>query len=227
MTPHLYRVAGRRQDTADTVTLVLAAAGRRVGTSRGAGQDGRRRRATGGLVGRHRPAGRARPPRHARLESVRAHWHHPCRLRRHVVRRPGPCGRDRRDRGPGHRRGGQRRTVHCGPWSLAAGCWPRRAGIGRGRRGARRGRCSIRPVNRVRQGAAATHGPALFARHAYPPNALGYCGPADSQGLLERAGGDGPDPAGVAALARQLAGAWPYLCLIARANGLRDPLARQ
>jgi hypothetical protein len=68
-----------------------------------------------------------------------------------------------------------------------------------------------------------TSGPVLFARYAYPPNALGYCGPADPLGVLERAGT--PDPAGTAALARQFAGAWPYLCLIAAANGARNPLA--
>ena len=34
-------------------------------------------------------------------------------------------------------------------------------------------------------------GPSLFARFAYPPNALGYCGPDDSRGLLEHVAGDG------------------------------------
>ena len=31
-----------------------------------------------------------------------------------------------------------------------------------------------------------TTGPELFARYAYPPNELGYCGPGDPQGLLVR-----------------------------------------
>ena len=46
-----------------------------------------------------------------------------------------------------------------------------------------------------------TAGPILFARYAYPPNALGYCGPADSGALLEYAAGPVSD-AGLAALAR-------------------------
>ena len=69
-----------------------------------------------------------------------------------------------------------------------------------------------------------TAGPVLFARYAYPPNALGYCGPADSGALLEYAAGPVSD-AGLAALARQFSGAWPYLSLIAAANRRADPLA--
>jgi len=66
-------------------------------------------------------------------------------------------------------------------------------------------------------------GPLLFARYAYPPNALGYCGPADAPALIGHttAGESGP---GLAALARQFAGAWPYLCLIAASAGRADPL---
>lgn len=69
-------------------------------------------------------------------------------------------------------------------------------------------------------------GPLLFARFAYPPNELGYCGPADSQALLERvtAGASGP---GLRQLSRGFEGAWPYLELIAAANGLADPLDRR
>jgi hypothetical protein len=70
-----------------------------------------------------------------------------------------------------------------------------------------------------------TPGPVLFARYAYPPNALGYCGPADAQELLERAGAPAPDLPGLSAMARQFDGAWPYLCLIAAANRRADPLA--
>src|SRR5437763_2842096 len=69
-----------------------------------------------------------------------------------------------------------------------------------------------------------TAGPTLSARYAYPPNALGYCGPADSGALLEYAAGSVSD-AGLAALARQFSGAWPYLTLIAAANRRTDPLA--
>jgi hypothetical protein len=66
-------------------------------------------------------------------------------------------------------------------------------------------------------------GPLLFARFAYPPNALGYCGPDDSAALLGYAstGGSGAD---IAALARRFAGAWPYLELIAASAGRRGPL---
>jgi hypothetical protein len=68
-----------------------------------------------------------------------------------------------------------------------------------------------------------TPGPLLFARFAYPPNALGYCGPDDPAALLGHAsaGESGPD---LAALARQFAGAWPYLQLIAASTGHDDPL---
>ena len=68
-----------------------------------------------------------------------------------------------------------------------------------------------------------TPGPVLFARYAYPPNALGYCGPADCGALLEYTAGQVSD-AGLVALARQFAGAWPYLTLIAAANQRCDPL---
>jgi hypothetical protein len=63
----------------------------------------------------------------------------------------------------------------------------------------------------------------LFARFAYPPNALGYCGPDDSSALIGHTSAEesGPD---LAALARQFAGAWPYLELIAASCGCPDPL---
>ena len=66
-------------------------------------------------------------------------------------------------------------------------------------------------------------GPLLFARYAYPPNALGYCGPDDSRALIGHvtAAECGPD---VVALARQFAGAWPYLQLIAASADRADPL---
>jgi hypothetical protein len=65
-------------------------------------------------------------------------------------------------------------------------------------------------------------GSLTFARFAYPPNALGYCGPDDPSALLglTAAGRPGPD---LADLARRFAGAWPYLRLIGAASG-RDPL---
>lgn len=66
-------------------------------------------------------------------------------------------------------------------------------------------------------------GPLLFARYAYPPNALGYCGPADHDALLGY-GTTGVVDTGLRDLAKGFEGAWPYLELIARANAISDPL---
>ncbi|HET9732375.1 MAG TPA: DUF6390 family protein [Acidimicrobiales bacterium] len=68
-------------------------------------------------------------------------------------------------------------------------------------------------------------GPVLFARYAYPPNALGLCGPADPDEM--RGAAEGGDAASVASLARQFEGAWPYLRLIAGCNNIADPLDRR
>lgn len=57
----------------------------------------------------------------------------------------------------------------------------------------------------------------LFARYAFPPNELGYCGPPDASVLLR----DRPD---VSDHARGFDGAWPYLEEIAAAAGADDPL---
>ncbi|MGI8699646.1 MAG: DUF6390 family protein [Nocardioidaceae bacterium] len=70
------------------------------------------------------------------------------------------------------------------------------------------------------------NGPQLFARYAYPPNALGYCGPADSDALLQY-GAAGVTDLGLTQLARGFEGAWPYLELIASGCGIRDPLDRR
>jgi uncharacterized protein DUF6390 len=68
-----------------------------------------------------------------------------------------------------------------------------------------------------------TSGSVLFARYAYPPNELGYCGPDGAAGLLasSAAGLDSPE---IAARARQFDGAWVYLQLLAEAAGIADPL---
>jgi len=66
-------------------------------------------------------------------------------------------------------------------------------------------------------------GPTMFARFAYPPNELGYCGPDDHAALLQYAAAGVADP-GLAQLARGFAGAWPYLELIARETGVAQPL---
>ncbi|MGA8045151.1 MAG: DUF6390 family protein [Dermatophilaceae bacterium] len=72
-----------------------------------------------------------------------------------------------------------------------------------------------------------TSGPAIFARYAYPPNALGYCGPGSGGELLAELSdveGTGADDRGLRQLAQGFEGAWPYLQLIAAANGRPDPL---
>ena len=66
-------------------------------------------------------------------------------------------------------------------------------------------------------------GPIRFARYAFGPNRLGYCGPEASRELFEQATGGGSDAA-LRNLARDFEGAWPYLQLIADANGIADPL---
>jgi hypothetical protein len=65
----------------------------------------------------------------------------------------------------------------------------------------------------------------LFARYAYPPNLLGYCGPADNASLggylSEQASDDG-----LLEIARKFEGAYPWLRLIAQANDIPDPFDR-
>jgi hypothetical protein len=69
-----------------------------------------------------------------------------------------------------------------------------------------------------------TPGPLLFARYAIPPNAQGLCGPGDPAALLGYAQGGGRAGPDLARLARDFAGAWPYLQLIAACNRITDPL---
>ncbi|MCZ7536829.1 MAG: DUF6390 family protein [Acidimicrobiia bacterium] len=79
-------------------------------------------------------------------------------------------------------------------------------------------------MRRPEPGAAAGDDGAIrFARYAYPPNALGLCGPDDYGALLEYGAG-GISDGGLQQLARCFEGAWPYLELIAGANGIDDPL---
>ena len=77
------------------------------------------------------------------------------------------------------------------------------------------------PATRVRH--RARSGPVLFARYAYSPNRLGLCGPDDAEALFGEATTGGDDRE-LRRLAQGFEGAYPYLELIARANGLRDPL---
>ncbi|NUP27417.1 MAG: hypothetical protein HOQ44_12140 [Nocardia sp.] len=58
----------------------------------------------------------------------------------------------------------------------------------------------------------------MFARFAYAPNRLGYCGPTETSAL--RAGSDET----VRAAARRFTGAWPYLRVMSRMTGIADPL---
>ena len=71
-----------------------------------------------------------------------------------------------------------------------------------------------------------TSGLLLFARYAYPPNSLGYCGSDDHAALLGYLR-EGRTDTGLAELARTFEGAYPYLRLIAGANGIDDPFDRR
>jgi hypothetical protein len=65
-------------------------------------------------------------------------------------------------------------------------------------------------------------GPVIFARYAYPPNALGFCGPNDPAAFFGAASEGCNDT--LHALASRFEGAWPYLQLIAGCNQIADPL---
>jgi hypothetical protein len=65
-------------------------------------------------------------------------------------------------------------------------------------------------------------GPQRFARFAYPPKALGYCGPGNSDDLLHLATVQPEEE--LVHLARAFEGAFPYLELLAGANRRTDPL---
>ena len=66
----------------------------------------------------------------------------------------------------------------------------------------------------------------LFARYAFPPNRLGYCGSPDHAALLGYLS-EGTVDEGLTQLARQFEGAYPYLRLIAETNGIADPFDRR
>jgi len=72
----------------------------------------------------------------------------------------------------------------------------------------------------------ASEGPLLFARYAYPPNELGYCGGDNHRALLEQTSAGVVD-GGLRQTLQEFEGAWPYLELIAAANHLDDPLDAQ
>ena len=58
----------------------------------------------------------------------------------------------------------------------------------------------------------------MFARYAYAPNHLGYCGPP-ALAALRNASADQ-----VRVAARSFSGAWPYLDVMSRMTGIADPL---
>jgi hypothetical protein len=58
----------------------------------------------------------------------------------------------------------------------------------------------------------------MFARYAYAPNALGYCGP--SLGATLRDG----SVEEIRTAATKFSGAWPYLQVLSRMTGIADPL---
>ena len=66
-------------------------------------------------------------------------------------------------------------------------------------------------------------GPIRFARYAFGPNRLGYCGPDEAGELFQQAT-LGRDERRLRDLASQFEGAYPYLRLIAESNGIADPL---
>jgi hypothetical protein len=74
----------------------------------------------------------------------------------------------------------------------------------------------------VTAAATAISGPVRFARFAFPPNRLGYCGPGDGGDLAHAARGH--DDPGLREIAAGFEGAYPYLQLLAGANHRHDPL---
>lgn len=69
-------------------------------------------------------------------------------------------------------------------------------------------------------------GAVVWARYSYPPNHLGYCGPADHQALLEYGAAQVTD-GGLTQLLGAFEGAFPYMRLIADATGIGDPFDRR
>lgn len=63
-----------------------------------------------------------------------------------------------------------------------------------------------------------TRGVEFFARYAYAPNHLGYCGPPEAEVL--RSGSETE----IRAAAKRFSGAWPYLQVLSRMTGIDDPM---
>ena len=69
-------------------------------------------------------------------------------------------------------------------------------------------------------------GPQIFARYAFMPNRLTYCGGDDNRALFDYCQA-GTTDGGLLHLLRQFSGAMPYLRLIARSNHIADPFDRR
>jgi hypothetical protein len=74
-----------------------------------------------------------------------------------------------------------------------------------------------------RRPVAPAAGPVRFARYAFGPNRLGYCGPDEADELFDQAT-QGGEETRLRELAAGFEGAYPYLELIGRSNGIVDPL---
>jgi hypothetical protein len=70
---------------------------------------------------------------------------------------------------------------------------------------------------------AAVAGTLQFIRYGFMPNRLSYCGPVGDNRTLFDYGIAGFADGGLTPLLHRFTGALPYLQLIARANGMRDP----
>ena len=66
-------------------------------------------------------------------------------------------------------------------------------------------------------------GARMFVRYAYPPNAMGYCGPDGFRDYAEA----GVVDQGLVQQVQAFSGAWPYLELISAGCDIRDPLDRR
>jgi hypothetical protein len=62
----------------------------------------------------------------------------------------------------------------------------------------------------------------MFARYAFMPNKLGYCGSDDNKTLFDYCAAKHTDP-GLVVLLRKFEAAYPYLKLIANSNYIPDP----
>ncbi|BBG00387.1 MULTISPECIES: DUF6390 family protein [Pseudonocardia] len=74
------------------------------------------------------------------------------------------------------------------------------------------------PTELAEEAQSDQRGTEIFARYAFAPNALGYCGPPGASAMRRGSGVE------VRSAARRFSGAWPYLQVLARMSGISDPL---